>query len=133
MTSPTYVLVTPAHNEARFIGQTIECMLAQRVLPRRWVIVSDASTDGTDEIIAAYAERHSCIRLCRLTTPHSRNFASKLQAIQLGCEELAGVSYEYIGNLDADVSLDRTYFGQLLQRFGDMPRLGLAAGVVREE
>ena len=50
-----YVLITPARNEAAFIEQTIKSVLAQTVHPVRWVIVSDGSTDGTDEIVGRYA------------------------------------------------------------------------------
>ena len=60
-----YVLVTPAKNEAMFIGATIESVAAQTVLPRRWVIVSDGSTDGTGEIVERFAKQHSWLVLER--------------------------------------------------------------------
>ena len=47
----TYVVITPARNEAQFIELTLKSVLAQTVLPLKWVIVSDGSTDGTDEIV----------------------------------------------------------------------------------
>ena len=50
-----YVLITPARNEAAFIEQTIESVVAQTARPAKWVIVSDGSTDGTDEIVGRYA------------------------------------------------------------------------------
>ena len=46
-----YVLITPAHNEERFITKTLDSMVAQTVLPERWVIVDDGSTDRTAEIV----------------------------------------------------------------------------------
>lgn len=49
--SLTYVLVTPARNEEAFIEQVIQSVLAQSVLPLKWAIVSDGSTDRTDEIV----------------------------------------------------------------------------------
>ena len=51
----SYVLITPARNEAAFIEQTIQSVVAQTVRPMKWVIVSDGSTDGTDEIVRRYA------------------------------------------------------------------------------
>jgi biofilm PGA synthesis N-glycosyltransferase PgaC len=42
-----YVLITPAHNEEAFIQKTLASMVAQTVLPERWVIVDDGSTDCT--------------------------------------------------------------------------------------
>ena len=50
-TLPTYVLITPARNEAQFIELTIKAVVAQTIRPIRWIIVSDGSTDGTDEIV----------------------------------------------------------------------------------
>jgi biofilm PGA synthesis N-glycosyltransferase PgaC len=54
----TYVLVTPARNEQDFIELTIRSMVAQTVKPLKWVIVSDGSTDRTDEIVEGYAANH---------------------------------------------------------------------------
>ena len=48
-------LVTPARNEAIFIEATIQAVVAQTVQPARWIIVSDGSTDGTDEIVESFA------------------------------------------------------------------------------
>ena len=52
MTNSTrYVLITPARNEADYIGLTLKSMAVQTLRPLKWVIVSDGSTDGTDEIV----------------------------------------------------------------------------------
>ena len=60
-TLPSYVLVTPARNEAKFIELTLKSVVAQTVRPLKWVIVSDGSTDGTDDIVQKYVSRHSWI------------------------------------------------------------------------
>src|ERR1035441_9935437 len=44
----TYVLITPARNEADFIELTLKSVVSQTVRPLKWVIVSDGSTDGMD-------------------------------------------------------------------------------------
>ena len=49
------MLITPARNEEAFIEETIRSVLAQTVLPRRWIIVSDGSTDRTDDIVQRHA------------------------------------------------------------------------------
>ena len=46
-----YVLITPARNEEIYIEKTIQSVISQTVLPQKWVIVSDSSTDNTDEIV----------------------------------------------------------------------------------
>ena len=58
------MLITPARNEAAFIELTIKSVVAQTVLPLKWVIVSDGSTDGTDEIVTKVCSRASLDRAC---------------------------------------------------------------------
>src|SRR3989442_4979411 len=72
---PPYVLVTPARNEAAFIEKTIESVIAQTVRPVKWVIVSDGSSDGTDEIVRRFAAQHDWIDLVSLPARAERNFA----------------------------------------------------------
>ncbi|MCK4830926.1 glycosyltransferase family 2 protein, partial [bacterium] len=50
----TYVLITPARNEEDYIEKTIQSVISQTILPAKWVIVSDGSTDLTDEIVEKY-------------------------------------------------------------------------------
>jgi len=76
----SYVLVTPARNEAFFIEDTIRSVLAQTTRPMRWVIVSDGSTDGTDEIAERYAREVSWIEFLRMPFRPERDFAGKVRA-----------------------------------------------------
>lgn len=130
--SRSYVLLTAAHNEGAYIRKTIECLLAQTLLPKRWVIVSDNSTDGTDKIILEYAEKHDFIRFLRIDRPPGRSFVSKVLALRSGQKLLEGVDFSFIGNLDADVTIETGYFSELITRFEDSPHLGLAGGFVYE-
>ena len=50
MSLNSYVLITPARNEDSYIEKTIESVICQTLLPDKWVIVSDASTDRTGEV-----------------------------------------------------------------------------------
>jgi biofilm PGA synthesis N-glycosyltransferase PgaC len=128
-----YVLVTAAYNEGTYIGRTIESVVRQTLLPQRWLIVSDASTDRTDEIVQKYAETYPFIRLLRIQEKHARNFGAQVRAITLACEELRDVDYEFIANLDSDLSFEPTYYGKLLQKFDEDPKLGVAGGFIFEE
>ena len=127
-----YAVVTAAYNEENYLGRTIESVIAQTLLPVKWVIVSDTSTDRTDEIVKSYQARYPFIELVRITEDHPRNFAAQVYAIQRGVDTLAGVEFDYLGNLDADISFGPEYFQQLFARFAANPRLGLAGGVIRE-
>ena len=127
-----YVLITPAHNEEAFIEKTLVSMGAQTILPIRWVIVDDGSTDRTAEIVESYAKRHPWIELIRRSQRQDRNFAGKAHAFNAGFEEVRSLPFEVIGNLDADISFECDYFEFLLSKFAEFPRLGVAGTAMRE-
>jgi biofilm PGA synthesis N-glycosyltransferase PgaC len=122
----TYVLVTAARNEEAFIEKTIQSVIAQKILPKRWVIVSDGSTDRTDAIVKSYAEGRSWFDFVHIPDHAERHFASKARSFNLGCGRLRTVDYDIIGNLDADVSFQEDYFEYLLTQFTNDPALGVA-------
>ena len=126
---PTYVLVTPARNEEKTLGETLQSVVAQTHLPQEWIVVSDGSTDGTDELVRDYARVHPFIRLLRLEKRPDRNFASVVFATEAGIAALETKDYAFLGLLDADVRFKPTYFADLIQRFLEQPKLGLAGGV----
>lgn len=128
-----YVLMTAAHNEEVFIEGTIRSVLSQSVRPTRWIIVSDNSTDRTNEIVERYAAQHDFIQFLPLTRAPGRNFGAKVIALHKGAELLKGLAYDFIGNLDADISLEASFFEQLLEQFYRNPQLGLAGGFVYED
>jgi len=130
---PTYVLITPARNEARFIEFTLKSVVAQKVRPLKWVIVSDGSTDGTDDIVRQYAARYGWIELVTLPEHRDRSFVGKVTAFNAGYAKMAGLDYEVIGNLDGDVSFDEEYLSFLLEKFAHNPRLGVGGTPYRED
>ena len=133
MTSPplSYVLVTPARNEGDLIELTIRSVIAQTVLPRKWIIVSDGSTDNTDEIVRRYATEYDWIELMRRPERLRRDFAGKAGAFNAGYLRLASLSSQFstswdlIANLDADITFGPDYFEFLLQKFSANPLLGV--------
>jgi len=123
---PAYVLVTPARDEAAFIRKTLEAMAVQTVKPLKWVIVSDGSTDGTDEIVKEYVARHEWIELRRMPERKERHFGGKAKAFEAGYEMVKDLDYEVIGNLDGDSSFEPDYLEYLMGKFAENPRLGCA-------
>lgn len=129
----TYALVTAAYNEEKCIEKVIQSVNAQTLRPRKWIIVNDGSTDRTDAIVQDYAAHHPFIEVVRITEDHPRNFTAQVNAINLGFSLLKKSDYSYIGNLDADITLDPDYFARLLRRFAMESTLGLSGGYIFEE
>jgi len=129
---PTYVLITPARNEADFIDLTLKSVVAQTVRPLKWVIVSDGSTDQTDHIVGKYLAEHPWIELVRMPGRRERDFAAKVRAFNVGYAKVAGMTFDIVGNLDADVSFDEEYFEFLLKKLAENPRLGVAGTPFKE-
>jgi glycosyltransferase involved in cell wall biosynthesis len=129
----SYVLVTPARNEEAFIEKTIVSVVSQTVLPAKWVIVSDGSTDRTDDIVRAYTLERPWMKLIRRPGHSDRNFASKVSCFNAGYEKLKDTPYDIIGNLDADLSFEKDYFEYLLEKFARDPQLGVAGTPFVEE
>ena len=123
---PGYILITPARNEAQFIERTILSVCAQTIRPIKWIIVSDGSTDGTDEIVKRFLVENQWIELVRMPERRDRHFAAKVHCFNAGCEKVGVSAYEVIGNLDADITFQEGYFEFLLEKFAEDPALGVA-------
>lgn len=122
----SYILITPARNEEAHIEKTIQSMISQTILPKKWIIVSDGSTDRTDEIIKNYTRKCKWIELVRMPEHNDRQFASKVYSFNAGYQKFKYIKYDIIGNLDADLSFDEDYIEFLLSKFAQYPDLGVA-------
>lgn len=132
LTLLNYVLVTPARNEAEFIDLTIKSVVSQTVRPIKWAIVSDGSTDGTDEIVSRYMVDNPWIELVRMPERRERHFAGKVLAFNAGYAKVKDIQFEAIGSVDADASFDEDYFAFLLQKLAEDPALGLIGTAFKE-
>jgi glycosyltransferase involved in cell wall biosynthesis len=121
-----YALITPAWNEDAHLEAVIASVVAQSVRPVRWVIVSDGSTDHTDAIVKDASIRWPWIVLLRRERESSRHFAGKAQAVNAGYASLADLSFDLVGNLDADITLPPDFYEFLIERFAALPGLGVA-------
>lgn len=129
----SYVLITPAHNEEAFIDKTIESVIHQTILPVKWVIVNDGSTDKTPEIIRDYVVQYPWIEMADMRPRRDRSFAAKVVAFNAGFERVKDLDYDIIGNLDADITFEKDHFEFLIAKFSEDPTLGVAGTVFRED
>lgn len=122
---PAYVIITPARNEAEFIDLTLKSVVAQTAKPAKWVIVSDGSTDDTDDIVSRYAAEYPWIELVRMPERRERHFAGKVYAFNAGYSRVKDLDYGAIVSMDADISFEEDYFSFLLGKLAGDSSLGL--------
>jgi glycosyltransferase involved in cell wall biosynthesis len=132
MTNKDYVIISPVKNEETHIEKTIKSIISQTLLPKKWIIVNDGSTDKTQEIIEKYSAKYEYIEIVNNTDLENRNFGSKVKAFRKGFDTLKNESYSFIGNLDGDVSFEPDYYQSVLSEFDKDTKLGLAGGIIME-
>ena len=119
LSDPTVSITVPAYNEEASIGATLENLL-QVDYPRRLVqiaVVSDASTDRTDQIVESFADRG--VQLIRMPERKGKTAAENAVAVLL--------TGDIVINTDASVRIDRAAVKALVRRFDD-PSVGVASG-----
>jgi cellulose synthase/poly-beta-1,6-N-acetylglucosamine synthase-like glycosyltransferase len=116
---PPISVTIPVHNEAATIAATLEGVLAADypVERRQVLVVSDASSDGTDAVVAGFAARG--VELVRM--PVRRGKTAAENAVR---GRLRG---EIVVNMDASIGLPRHALKALVAAFAD-PGVGVASG-----
>lgn len=124
-----YVVVTPARDEERTIELTARSLRAQTAPPLRWVVVDDGSTDRTRALVEKHAAEAPWIEVvARKDRGHRALGGGVVDAFDEGLARLAGLPFDFIVKLDADLSFAPDYFANLLRRFDADPKLGMASG-----
>jgi len=125
-----YILITSAHNEASLIGNTIKSVLNQQIKPVEWIIIDDGSSDDTSEIVKEFADSNSFIKLYKKKPDPERDFSSKVNAIHLAVSKITSTEYDYLGILDADITLNSSYYASVISKFENHSKLGIAGGPI---
>ena len=126
--NPKYVVVIPAHNEAQFIGLTLQSLVAQTAIPYKVVVVDDNSTDTTSEVVQEFCHKYPYISLINNPSEAAHLPGSKvIRAFQAGFDTL-GKDFEIVVKLDADLILPLDYFETILTYFDDDMAVGMAGG-----
>lgn len=122
-----YVIISPVRNEEKYIEKTIQSVINQTVKPIEWIIVNDGSTDRTREIVEKYTKKYSWIKLINRPDRGHRPGRGPAEAFNEGLRHIEA-DYEFIVNLDGDVSFGSDYFEKLFKKFEKNPKLGIASG-----
>ena len=124
-----YVLISPCRDEAAYMRQTLDSVVAQSVRPAKWVIVDDGSTDQTPQILAEYAQRHDWIEIVTRSNRGRRAVGSGVvDAFYAGLDTVNLDEFEYLCKLDLDLEIPPTYFEQVIQQMETNPRLANFSG-----
>jgi glycosyltransferase involved in cell wall biosynthesis len=128
-----YAIVTPLRDEAANLERIAACMAAQTVLPDRWVLVENGSSDATPEIATRLAAQHPWIWVVRgEPAAAAERGAPIVHAIHQGVA-LLDPRPEAVGQLDADLTLPPDYFDRLLHELETSERLGIVSGTCFEQ
>ena len=123
-----FYIIIPAHNEQDSIALTIDSLINQTLLPKQLVVVNDNSTDRTQNIVEAYAEKYSWISLVNSKSSNAHLPGSKIiNAFYKGYETL-DENYDVVCKFDADLIFPDNYLEQLSIHFNKNSKLGMAAG-----
>jgi glycosyltransferase involved in cell wall biosynthesis len=128
----SYALITPARNEGAFVESTIKSVIAQTVLPERWIIVNDGSTDRTEEIVLKYSECFPWIELLQMPSHSDHDYSAKAKCFNAALRKLEGMKVDAIANIDADIAFEPDFFEFLLNQFNRFSKLGLVGAPMRE-
>jgi glycosyltransferase involved in cell wall biosynthesis len=121
-TSPISV-VLPNYNHARLIGRQLNALLSQSVRPLEVIVIDDASTDDSVEVIGRFAKGNPIVRLIR----NERNLGA-IATVMRGLKECRG---EYFTSVAADDFVAPGCFERMMRLIDHFPQAGIYFGQVQ--
>jgi glycosyltransferase involved in cell wall biosynthesis len=127
--SKSYVIISPCRDEAEYMERTLESVINQSLVPTKWIIVDDGSTDDTPQILERYAKQYPFIQI---VTRQNRGFRKVgpgvIDAFYEGYESINPQDFEYVCKLDLDLDLPPRYFEILIEKMHQNPRIATCSG-----
>jgi len=125
----TYLIISPCRNEAEYMRNTLDTVIAQSVLPAKWIIVNDGSTDDTSKILKEYQAKYKWIEIVNRENRGNRSVGpGVIEAFYEGLDKESIDNFDFICKLDLDLRLPEKYFETLINRMNDNPRIGTCSG-----
>ena len=126
-----YVIVSAVRDEQEHIEATIASMASQTILPTKWIIVDDGSTDNTGSIIERHAARFPWIHVIhRDNRGFRKSGGGVVEAFYDGYRTIENDEWEFIVKLDGDLSFPKDYFENCFHHFQTDSQLGVGGGEI---
>lgn len=125
-----YCVITPVRNEEKYILGTITSVLSQSIRPIEWIIADDGSTDATGAIIDRCAQEYSWIRTVHRKDRGYRSTGGGVEAFLDAYRLFQCCDWEYLVNLDGDLTFAPDYFERCFEYFHKTPSLGIGGGAI---
>lgn len=123
-----FYIVIPVHNEEQYIERTFDSLVSQTLLPKKIVVVNDASSDRTWEIIEKYEAEYPFIKGIYLDSEKVHQPGSKvIRAFYEGYKTLDD-NWDVLCKFDGDLIFPPDYLEVLAQTFQTNPKVGIAGG-----
>lgn len=127
-----YYVIIPAHNEEKYLSDTLISVTKQTLTPKRVIVVNDNSTDNTENILDKFIAAHPFIKKVNTSSSTVHMPGSKvINAFNKGLEQLDD-EYDFLVKLDADIILPTDYFERIAHKFKSDPDIGIAGGFAYE-
>ncbi|SDS54240.1 glycosyltransferase family A protein [Gramella sp. MAR_2010_147] len=121
-------IIIPAHNEASFIGQTLQSLADQSLKPDKIVVVDDSSKDNTSEIVEKFASKYPFIELVKNSSSNEHAPGSKvINAFYKGYYKLDD-NFDVICKFDADLIFPESYLEKISAYFENDNLAGIVGG-----
>jgi len=137
--SGNYILVTPFKNESSMLEGLFASVVSQRLRPMLWMVMDDGSKDDGLEKAKALAKEHgwiSVVTRSEVENPHWLRYGSAVSYAVAEAVKFATVvimAPAYLAVLDADTTVDPSYFEKLLQAIESDPKAAIASGMITTE
>jgi glycosyltransferase involved in cell wall biosynthesis len=123
MPSSSVSVIIPNYNHAQYIHGQLNALTSQRILPLEVLVIDDASTDDSVQVIGEFARKHPVIRLLR----NERNLGV-VATLNRGLNEARGEHW-YGGAADDFVAPD--FIANIQHLIDRFPQAGIYFGAYR--
>lgn len=121
-------IVIPAHDEAEYIGLTLQSLIDQSYPPAHIVVANDQSSDATPQIVSEFKSKHPSISMISITSSEEHLPGSKvIRAFNEGLKTL-DEDFDIICKFDADLIFPPNYLETIATHFKSAQDIGMVGG-----